>query len=178
MMLAASPCNLPQCSSGSAPAGASAVADVDFERYDGTWFEIASYPQWFSLGCQGTTATYEIQAPDRVSVLNECRLFSLNGIPSSASGEAVVVDPAEPSKLRVTFFGSDDGDEPANYWILGLGDAPAGDDYPWAVVGGEDSGLWILSRTPTLPQATVDQALGIASSNGYDLGRLEWTTQQ
>ena len=33
------------------------VETVDLERYQGTWYEIASYPQRFQRGCVATQAT-------------------------------------------------------------------------------------------------------------------------
>jgi apolipoprotein D and lipocalin family protein len=38
------------------------VPHVDIERYVGTWYEIASFPQRFQRGCTGTTATYTIRS--------------------------------------------------------------------------------------------------------------------
>jgi apolipoprotein D and lipocalin family protein len=37
------------------------VAHVDLERYVGTWYEIANFPQRFQRGCTATTATYAIR---------------------------------------------------------------------------------------------------------------------
>ena len=37
------------------------VAKVDLQRYLGTWYEIASFPQSFQKGCTGTTATYSVE---------------------------------------------------------------------------------------------------------------------
>ncbi|MHB9142769.1 MAG: lipocalin family protein, partial [Paludibacter sp.] len=36
----------------------STVASVDLKRYSGTWYEIASYPQFFERGCSNVRATY------------------------------------------------------------------------------------------------------------------------
>ena len=35
---------------------------VDLNRYLGTWYEIAAFPQSFPKGCTGTTATYSLRA--------------------------------------------------------------------------------------------------------------------
>ena len=40
------------------PAPLRTVTHVDLERYTGTWYEIASYPQRFQKGCTATTAIY------------------------------------------------------------------------------------------------------------------------
>ena len=49
------------------------VARVDLERYLGTWYEIASFPQSFQRGCTATTATYTLRTDGEIDVLNRCR---------------------------------------------------------------------------------------------------------
>jgi apolipoprotein D and lipocalin family protein len=50
------------------------VPRVDLKRYEGRWFEIAKYPNWFQQGCAAdTTAEYTAQADGRIAVVNRCR---------------------------------------------------------------------------------------------------------
>ncbi len=145
------------------------VADVDLERYAGKWFEIASYPTAFQSGCTGTTAEYGLLDDGRVSVLNTCFLGSLDGEKNTIEGSARVADPAEPAKLLVTFGGFFE----APYWVIGLDD-----QYQWAIVSDPTrSFLWILSRTPTLDDATLDAILSQIVDLGYDTSRLRFTPQ-
>jgi apolipoprotein D and lipocalin family protein len=52
--------------------------------------------------------------------------------------------------------------------IIGL--AP---DYSWAVVGDPSRNyLWILARTPRLDDESIEAALLLARTNGYDVERL------
>lgn len=145
------------------------VAHVDLDRYVGTWFEIASYPQRFQKGCTATKATYTRREDGQIDVRNRCNRGGLNGSESSAEGKARVVDKATNAKLEVSFFWPFWGD----YWIIDLGA-----DYEFAVVGhpGRDY-LWILSRTPVLPAATYDAILARLAAQGYDLSRLQRTEQ-
>jgi apolipoprotein D and lipocalin family protein len=81
-----------------------------------------------------------------------------------ARGEAYVVEGSEGARLRVSFFWPFYGD----YWVLGLDP-----DYRWAVVGSPSRrSLWVLSRTPQLPEAELQRALAIAQREGFDLGPL------
>jgi lipocalin len=57
-----------------------AVPKVNLERYLGTWYEIASYPQRFQEGCTGTTATYTLRSDGEIDVLNKCRKGRLRAI--------------------------------------------------------------------------------------------------
>lgn len=145
------------------------VPSVDVERYLGTWYEIASFPQRFQEGCTATTATYSLRADGQIDVLNKCRKDSLDGEEKSARGRARVVDAETNARLEVSFFRPFWGD----YWIIDLGP-----DYEFAVVGhpGRDY-LWILSRSPQLDPGTYDKILERLQAQGYETSRLQRTEQ-
>ena len=61
-----------------------------------------------------------------------------------------------------------------DYWVLGL-DA----DYQWAIVGSPDRKYgWILSRTPEMPQDTLEHVFAILTENGYDTNLFAMSTPQ
>lgn len=145
------------------------VPKVELSRYLGTWYEIASFPQWFQEGCTATTATYEKRGDGDIDVTNRCRLKTIDGELDVAYGQARVVDTASNAKLEVSFFKPFWGD----YWIIEL--AP---DYSYAVVGhpGRDY-LWILSRAPTMAPEVYDGILARLAAQKYPLDRLQRTPQ-
>ncbi len=145
------------------------VDHVDLARYVGTWYEIASFPQWFQRGCTATTATYTVRADGDIDVVNRCRKGSPDGDEKVATGRARVVDTATNAKLEVSFFRPFWGD----YWIVDLGD-----DYRYAVVGhpGRDY-LWILSRTPTMAPDLYEAIVQRLAAQGYPTDRLVRTVQ-
>jgi apolipoprotein D and lipocalin family protein len=146
------------------------VADVDLQRYTGTWYEIASFPQYFQRGCVASQANYSLRADGRIDVLNQCRDQSLDGELRQAEGIAWVVDPSDSkAKLKVQFFWPFSGD----YWIIDLDP-----DYSYAVIGNPSREyLWILSRTPTMPPDQYARVLEKVESHGYPLDRLHLTPQ-
>ena len=145
------------------------VAHLDLQRYLGTWYETASFPQSFQRGCTATTATYTLRDDGDIDVLNRCRKGSVDGEEKSALGRARVVDRATNAKLEVSFFRPFWGD----YWIIDLSD-----DYSYAVVGhpGRDY-LWILARKPTMPEATYQSIVTSLQAQGYETSRLVRTLQ-
>ncbi len=145
------------------------VASVDIDRYDGLWYEIARYPNSFQQDCQGVTAEYTQRPDGKITVLNTCR----QGNARSAEGVARVVDGSNGAKLKVQFapewvpFASGD------YWVLDLAD-----DYSHALVGAPSGKyLWILSRTPDLPEETYAAITQRAEALGYDTAPLQRTGQ-
>ncbi|MFN0135432.1 MAG: lipocalin family protein [Phycisphaerae bacterium] len=145
------------------------VESVDIERYVGKWYEIARYPFAAQAGCTGTTADYTLRDDGRVTVLNTCYVGSLDGEVQTIEGTARVVDEETNAKLAVSFFAFFEGP----YWIIDLDP-----DYQWAVVGTPiRTNLWILSRTPTLDEATYNDILTRLPDKGFDPARLELTEQ-
>ncbi len=162
----------PLCGCGSLPQAVlpplDTVSNVDLNRYTGKWYEIARYPNWFQSGCTSSTADYTANGDGTIGVFNTC-LAADGSVNSTIQGTARVVDSAANAKLKVTFpripF-------PADYWIIQLGES-----YEYAVVGEPTRGtLFILSRTPTLDQGTLDVILARLTDQGYDPARLIYDT--
>ena len=140
------------------------VPEVDVQRYMGLWYAVASIPTTFERACvQGTTAEYHLLASGQIEVNNTCSRE--DGSPLVANGRAWVPDPSEPTKLKVSFvrflgrwfF-------PGDYWILDLAS-----DYSYAVVGHPQRTYgWILSRTPMLPEETLEGIFKRLEAKGYD----------
>jgi len=144
------------------------VSEVDINRYAGKWYEIAKYPVVFEDGCVDITAEYTLLEDGTVRVANTCG--STEGSSREIVGTAVVTDSSTNAKLSVSFFGPLFG---APYWIIELDD-----DYKYAVVGDPSREfLWILSRTPSIDDATLSGILGRLPDYGYDPDGLIWTTQ-
>lgn len=155
-LLACLPVLLAGCSSRPEPP-LPTVAAVDIQRYMGEWHEIALLPNRFQSMCAADTrANYRLDG-EVVRVRNQCR--EADGSQAMAEGVAKVVAGSGNAKLRVSFFRPFYGD----YWILALDP-----DYRWVLVGepGRRYG-WVLSRTPTLDAAVLEQLLSRAEALGY-----------
>lgn len=145
------------------------VANVDLNKYLGTWYEIAAYPQKFQEGCHCTTATYSSSKKGDIIVKNRCNKDSVDGKESSIRGKAFVVKNSGNAKLKVQFFWPFRGD----YWIIDLAD-----DYSYAVVSEpKRSTLWILSRTPKMQEEVYQGILSRVKEKGFDLTKLQLTVQ-
>lgn len=144
---------------------------VDLEKYAGTWYEIAAYPQPYQEGCVGSTATYTLRDDGGLDVLNRCYQDGFDGPVRTAAGVARVPDPeGSTAKLEVRIGGP----EWSDYWILEVGPT-----YEYAVVGQPDrEGLWILSRDPTIDPVAYAELLDRLEAQGWDTSKLEKTEQR
>ena len=151
-----------------------AVASIDaleLAQWLGTWYQVAHIPAWFDAFCvAGTTAEYSLDSTGDVIVRNGC--FDRDGILREQIGLAKLLDPAEPARLSVAFFGLDPVEAGGDYWVLDR------DGYEFAVVGEPSRRYgWILSRSPAVTQAQADRAIAVLLRQGYDLGDFEPTDQ-
>jgi len=151
------------------------VQKVDLQRYAGKWYEVARLPNRFQEQCAGNvSAEYALKPDGDISVTNKCS--RADGKTDSVTGVAKVVGDSGNARLKVRFAPDWLAWVPfvwGDYWVLGL--AP---DYSYAVVGEpERKNLWILSRTPTLPQSAWNEAVDVAASQGFETDRLVKTPQ-
>jgi apolipoprotein D and lipocalin family protein len=145
------------------------VPRVDLERYAGRWYEITSLPVSQQEGCNCTTAEYGAVDNHTISVVNRCRKGGTSGEVSEARGKAFVVPGSNNAKLEVQFFWPFRGD----YWILELAE-----DYSYAVVGTPSRKyFWVLSRTTTMPEETVQALLVRLREKGFDTSKAQRTNQ-
>lgn len=147
------------------------VEGLELDRYLGVWFEIGSYPNQFQAGCAGTTARYTLRDNGEIDVFNTC---TVDGTTTEARGVARAVD-LDAGKLEVSFFGPFFGD----YWVVDLGeDDGAEAPYSFAVVTSPSRDfLWVLSRTPTMDDETLDGIFDRLAEQSIDRERFVPTPQ-
>lgn len=137
----------------------STVKNFSLDSLMGRWYEIARFDHNFERGMREVTADYRLQEDGMVEVINT----GLRGDEVRQSiGRAKTT--AEPGRLRVSFFWIFYSD----YNILDMGEKGE-----WALIGSRSPRyLWILSRTPTLPDATIDHIIDLAERRGYNTENL------
>ncbi|KAL8575376.1 hypothetical protein ACOMHN_048669 [Nucella lapillus] len=126
--------------------------DFDVTRYLGKWWEYKRFPAPFEIASTCGFANYTLIAIRSRSSTpaykrSTCDLFFKYRKPIVAVGEAVVVDPAKPGELQVSFGNMPAGDGKPNYFVVDT-------DYEnFAVVFscsdfgiGNIQFLWILTR--------------------------------
>jgi len=145
------------------PDGVEPVEGFDLDRYLGTWYEMARLDHSFERGLENISASYSMREDGGVYVLN--RGFSAEkGEWKEAEGKADFVGSSDLGHLKVSFFGPFYG----SYIVFELDD-----NYQYAFVSGPNTSyLWLLSRTPKVDQAVIDQFIERASSLGFETDKL------
>lgn len=143
----------------------STVTGVDLNRYLGKWYEAARFDHSFERGLVGVTATYSLRPDGKIKVLNEGYKNTLDGKHKVAVGKAIIPDASDLSRLKVSFFLN----FYADYLIMELDQV----NYQYAMIGSNSSNfLWILSRTPSLPDNIYKMLIDKARERGYAVDAL------
>lgn len=144
------------------------VTQLDLERFQGRWYEIARIPRDYDRTCHDTIAEYRLVEPGRIEMTHHCSLGSASGKSSDFRAPATVDDPSAPAKLTL-----DLGLYRGAYWVLAVGK-----DYEDALIGHPSlTMLWVLSRAPSLSNARLHELEALAERQGYGIDQLELTPQ-
>lgn len=155
------------CKSPTPPKGVKPIDHFDASRYLGKWYEIARLENRFEKGLEQVTATYSTRSDDGIRVLNR-GYDPVAGKWKESEGKAYFTGAHTTAALKVSFFGPFYG----GYNVIKLDK-----DYQYALVAGPNRDyLWILSRSPTLPEAVKQDYLSTARELGFPVGQLVWLT--
>lgn len=153
------------CSNTKTMVNTQTVKDLELDKFLGKWYEIARYPHSFEKDLVGVSATYSMRDDGKIRVLNQGFKNSLDGKLSRAEGKAKIPNPAEPGKLKVSFFWFFYSD----YLVMELDSL----NYEWAVIGSSSPNyLWILSRNPQMDDELYQELILRIEDRGYNLDEL------
>lgn len=152
----------------SVPKGIQPVQNFSVEQYLGTWYEIARLDHRFEEGLSNVTAEYSLRDDGGLTVKN-MGYSARDDRWQEAEGKAYFVEDRTRGHLKVAFqwpFYS-------SYVIFKLGE-----DYEYAFVTGNDRDyLWLLSRTPSVDDAVLEDFKATARRKGFNLDDLIMVNQ-
>jgi apolipoprotein D and lipocalin family protein len=146
------------------PEGITPVSGFDINRYMGKWYEIARLDHRFERGLSRVSAEYALANDGSVTVINK-GYDAQKDQWKEIQGRALFVGSDTVGQLKVSFFGPFYG----GYNVIVLDK----EQYQYALVCGPDrSYLWILARTPSLPESILKELLTSAKNMGFDTAQL------
>jgi apolipoprotein D and lipocalin family protein len=151
------------------PKDVNAVKEFELQKYLGKWYEIARLDHSFERGLSQVTADYSLRKDGGVKVINRGYSEQKKAWKES-EGKAYFVEQPNIGHLKVSFFGPFYG----AYVIFELDK----ENYQYALVSGPDkSYLWVLSRTPELPQDVKTKLIQKAQNLGFNTQKLIFVKQ-
>ncbi|MEO8835976.1 MAG: lipocalin family protein [Caldimonas sp.] len=142
---------------------------VDLPRFMGDWYVIASIPTMFEKNAYSARESYRLDADGTIDTTFAYRSGSFDGTPHALHSRGYVLAPSNAvwGQQYVWPFKAD-------YRISFVAD-----DYGTTVITREKRDyVWIMARTPTIPEAEYQRLVAVVEQQGYDAARLRRVPQQ
>lgn len=149
------------------PPGVVAVQDFEVEKYLGRWYEIARFDFKFERNMNNVTANYSLKSNGTIRVENR-GFDTVKSKWKESIGVAKFADAEDVGMLKVSFF---------RPFYSGYNVVKIDPEYKYALVIGESKKyMWILSRTPDMPQDLLQSYVEYAKSLGLAVENLVYVT--
>jgi apolipoprotein D and lipocalin family protein len=143
---------------------------VDLPRFMGPWYVIANIPTRLERGAHNAVETYALAADGSIETTFTFRDGSFEGKEKSWHPRGFVLDRQSNARWGMRFVWP----VKADYRIIWLDPA-----YTRTVIGRQKRDyVWIMARTPDLPDAEYQELLQFVSSQGYDVSRVQRVPQR
>jgi apolipoprotein D and lipocalin family protein len=160
---------LTACATQSSKPPLRTVGRVDLPRYMGDWRVIANIPYFAERGCVESIESYALRPDGKIANWFRFRKGSFDTPQKRVDFVAEVVNHRTNAEWQVHFAPLIN----ASYLIIDLDPK-----YRWAVVGHPSRRYgWIMSRTPTMSEATYRGILQRLARQGYDPAKFEKVPQ-
>lgn len=167
--LAASLLTLAGCSTVSHPPIALAPK-VDLERFMGDWYVIANIPTFIEKGAHNAVESYRLADNGTIETTFTFRAGGFDGPLRQYNPRGFVFDRESNAVWGMQFVWP----IKADFRIVYL--TP---DYSQTVIGREARDyVWIMARTPEIPEADYQRIVAFLAGQGYDVSRIQKVPQR
>jgi len=140
------------------------VAHVDLPRFMGPWYVIGTIPWVVEKNNVGTMDVYKARPDGKIDITYVFHRKELSAKREEMHAVCTVLDRKSNARWGVQFLWPFQ----APYHVIDL--AP---DYSTTIIGYPSRDLiWIMARTPTLPETTYQSLLKKAAAQGYETSRI------
>lgn len=171
LLLSSAASALAGCASVSAPptTPVTLVPSVDLPRFMGDWYVIANIPTVFEKGAHNAKEHYELAADGSIPTTFTYLADGFDGTPKRITSKSEAVAGSNNAVWTVQYVWPFKADYRISYLA---------DDYSQVVVTREKRDyVWIMARTPTIPEADLKRLTAFVGTQGYDLARLQRVPQ-
>lgn len=143
---------------------------VDLPRFMGDWFVLGNIPVFIEKEAFNATESYALNEDGSVATTFRFRKGSFDAPEKTYHPKGFVRDTATNAVWGMQFVWP----FKAEYRIVYVSD-----DYSQTIIGrSKRDYLWIMARTPTLPEAEYEQLVTLVSEQGYDVSKIRRVPQQ
>lgn len=145
------------------------VASVDLPRFMGDWYVIAHIPSWPERDAYDAVESYRLDDDGRIRTTYTQRKGSFTAPLETMEPVGTVVEGTNNAVWGMQFVWP----IKAEYVIVDL--AP---DYSRTIIGrSKRDYVWLMARTPRLPETELQAAIARIEALGYDVSKLRMVPQ-
>ena len=146
------------------------VEHVDLQRFMGDWYVIANIPTFIEKGAHNPVESYRLEPDGSIATTFTFRAGSFDGPVKTYRPRGWVTDTRSNAVWGMQFIWP----IKADYRIVHL--SP---DYTQTVIGREKRDyVWIMARTPSIPDDDYRRIVAMLADQGYDVTRIQKTPQR
>jgi apolipoprotein D and lipocalin family protein len=146
------------------------VEQVDIERFMGDWYVIANIPTFLEKGAHNAIESYKLDEDGTIATTFTYRKDGFDGKRKEYNPRGFIRDKKSNALWGMRFLWPFKGD----YRIVYLDE-----DYTQTVIGRQKRDfVWIMARTPEIPQGDYDRIVNFIESIGYDVSKIERVPQR
>jgi apolipoprotein D and lipocalin family protein len=146
------------------------VSHVDLERFMGDWYVIASIPTFIEKEAYNALESYQLNPDGTIATTFTFNKGGFDGKLKTYTPKGFVVENTGNAVWKMQFVWP----FKAEYRIIHLSD-----DYEQTVIGrSKRDYVWIMARTPSIPEGDYDRILTFLEDQGYTLDDLRKVPHQ
>lgn len=146
------------------------VDKVDLERFMGPWYVIANIPTFLEKDAYNPVETYTLNEDGTIATNFSFRKGAFDGKAKEYNPKGFVTDTETNALWGMRFVWP----IKADYRIVYLDD-----DYTQTIIGRQSRDfVWIMARTPTIPDEDYARHVEFVASLGYDIDKLQLAPQR
>lgn len=146
------------------------VERVDLKRFMGTWYVIAAIPTFIETDAFNAVESYRLDADGTVDTTFTFRRGAFDGPLKTYNPRGFIVDTNSNATWGMQFIWP----IKAEYLITHLSD-----DYGQTVIGrNKRDYVWIMARSPQIPEADYERIVAELAAQGYDVTKLRRVPQR
>ena len=143
--------------------------NVDLPRFMGDWYVIANIPTWFEKGAYNAKENYRLDADGDIPTVFSFNADDFNGPRKTYESKGIVLDKTNNAVWGQQYVWPFKADYRISY---------VSPDYSQTVITREKRDhVWIMARTPTIPEAELDKLIAFVGSQGYDVSKIKRVPQ-
>ena len=146
------------------------VAKVDIPRFMGDWYVIANIPTFFEKGAHNAKDSYRLDADGTIPTTFTFNADAFDGPRKSYESRGFVVPDSNNAIWGQQYVWPIKADYRISYLSA---------DYSEVVVTRDKRDyVWIMARTPTIPEADLERLKAFVGTQGYDVSKLQRVPQR